>query len=180
MILLDGHSLNRKIQFRPESQSLTLEERKGQSSLSLGGGAPQIQVGDWLLDDTAPGAGIVWRVRTADMNYFKAAGARTIQLEHIVNTLRDGVIFDELKWDSISASSAISHILGLTGGLWTLGDFEPQDVSWPYKFNACTWMDALETITRTLEDAWWDYDLSSLPFRLHIRSLSNETEARCG
>ena len=177
MILLDGHSLNRKIQFRPESQSLTLEERKGQSSLSLGGGAPQIQVGDWLLDDTAPGAGIVWRVRTADMNYFKAAGARTIQLEHIVNTLRDGVIFDELKWDSISASSAISHILGLTGGLWTLGDFEPQDVSWPYKFNACTWMDALETITRTLEDAWWDYDLSSLPFRLHIRSLSNETDS---
>lgn len=177
MILLDGHSLNRKIQFRPESQSLTLEERKGQSSLNLGDSAPEIQVGDWLLDDTAPGAGIVWRARTADMNYFQAAGARTIQLEHIVNTLRDGVIFDELKWDSISASSAISHILGLTGGLWTLGDFEPQDVSWPYKFNACTWMDALETITRTLEDAWWDYDLSSLPFRLHIRSLSNETDS---
>ena len=177
MILLDGHSLNRKIQFRPESQSLTLEERRGQSALTLGDGAPEIQVGDWLLDDTAPGAGIVWRAKTADMNFFRETGTRTIQLEHIVNTLRDGVIFDELKWDSISASSAIRHILGLTGGLWTLGDFEPQDVSWPYKFNACTWMDALETITRTLEDAWWDYDLSSLPFRLHIRSLNGETDS---
>lgn len=178
MILLDGHSLNRKIQFRPESQSLTLEERKGQSSLTLGDGAPEIQVGDWLLDDTAPGAGIVWRVKTADTAYFREASTRTIQLEHIVNTLRDGVIFGELKWENgCTASAAISHILGLTGGLWTLGTFEPQNVSWPYKFNACTWMDALETVTRTLEDTWWDYDLSSLPFKLHIRSLNSQTDS---
>ena len=178
MILLDGHSLNRKIQFRPESQSLTLEERKGQSSLTLGDGAPEIQVGDWMLDDTAPGAGIVWRVKTADTAYFREASTRTIQLEHIVNTLRDGVIFGELKWENgCTASAAISHILGLTGGLWTLGTFEPQNVTWPYKFNACSWMDALETVTRTLEDAWWDYDLSSLPFKLHIRSLAGQTDS---
>lgn len=178
MILLDGHTLNRKIQFRPESQSLTLEERKGQSSLTVGDGAPEIQVGDWMRDDTEPGAGTVWRVRTVERNYHGPdTSTRTIQLEHIVNTLRDGVIFGEMTWDSISASGAMGAVLALTGGLWQLGDFEPENVSWPYKFNACTWMDALENITRTLADAWWDYDLSSLPFTLHIRSLSNGTDS---
>ena len=64
--LLNGHSLTKKERFTPERQPLNLEERKSTTSITIGPAAPEITVGDWLQDETEPGAGIVWRVKTVD------------------------------------------------------------------------------------------------------------------
>ena len=68
MILLKGHSLERKAWFRPESMSLTLEERNSTASLTLGPEAPEITMNDWLRDDTEPGQGVIYRVKTVTEN----------------------------------------------------------------------------------------------------------------
>ena len=80
--------------FRPESMSLNLEERKSTATMTLAPDAPTLNVGDWLLDDEEPGKGIVWRVKSVDTQY--NTNTRTISLEHIINTLRDSVMFGEI------------------------------------------------------------------------------------
>ena len=62
MILLSGNSLARRTWFGVESMSLTLSGQDSSASLTVGPDAPEISLGDWLIDDTEPGSGIVWRV----------------------------------------------------------------------------------------------------------------------
>ena len=116
MILLSGQSLTAAEKFRPEAMGLNLEERKSTASMQLGEGAPEIGIGAWLLDEEDPGAGIVWRVRTAETNY--QTQTRQIQLEHVVNTLKDLVMFGEVKpsdmggGSTCTARQAVTYILG--------------------------------------------------------------------
>ena len=64
MILLNGHSLAVKDVFRPETMQLNLSERQSQASITVGPDAPVIAVDNWIQDDTAPGKGIIWRVKS--------------------------------------------------------------------------------------------------------------------
>lgn len=48
------------------------------------------------------------------------------------------------------------------------------NVTNPYKFDGDSLYDALETVSNTLEDAWWSYDFSVYPFRLNITRKSAE------
>lgn len=177
MILLSGHSLTAAEKFRPETMSLNLEERKSTASMQLGPEAPEIGMGSWLLDEEEPGAGIVWRVKTVETNYHTKT--RTVQLEHVVNTLKDLIMFGEITPEDMGGSGGVctarqaaAYILGRQS-IWTLGDFA-YSVSNPYSFNGENLFAALETVTGSLEDAVWEYDLSSMPFKLHIRHMSDE------
>ena len=181
MIIID-HNLNRLNAFTPESMSLNLEERKSTASMTLGPDAPAIDVGTWLMDDTEPGAGIVWRVKTVDTQY--NTNTRTVSLEHIINTLKDYVIFGEVKTSDIagntnattcSAWSAARYALSYQS-TWVLDGFD-YSVSNPYSFNGDTVLAALETISGSLQDCYWSYDLSRVPFRLSIRRLPNVVDS---
>ena len=85
MIIID-RNLNRLDSFTPEKMAMNLEERKSTATLTLGPDQPDLGTGAWLLDDQEPGAGIVWRVKTVETQY--NTKTRTVQLEHIINTLR--------------------------------------------------------------------------------------------
>lgn len=140
-----------------------------------------------MLDDEAgPGEGIVWRVRSADMNY--NTETRSLSLEHIINTLQDDIIFDEVTWEDIapgssecSAKSAAQFILAQQS-LWRLGDFEFNDIAWPYQFNGDSLYSALQTVANSCPDCCWEYDLSRIPFRLHFRKIPEDAtcEMRAG
>ena len=156
--------------------------------MELGPADPEIPVGSWMLDDEPGiGEGIVWRVRSADTNY--NTQTRSLTMEHIISTLQDQIMFGETTWEDIagagasecSARAAAQYILGQQS-LWTLGDFAFDDVAWPYKFNGDTLFAALQTVTASCPDACWEYDLSRIPFRIHIRKISEETtcEMRAG
>lgn len=174
MILLNGHTLARKNYVRPEAMSLTLEEKNSTATLTLGPDAPEISINDWLQDDTEPGKGIVWRVKT--INESVETQTRTVTLEHVIQHLKDRVLFGETKPGNItgnaadtscSARAAINYALARQGE-WKLGDTAENPTN-PYSFNGETLLAALETITSSMADVQWEYDLSSVPFTLHIR-----------
>ena len=173
MVLLD-HDMTPKKRFQPESMALNLEERNSTASITVGPDAPEIKINDWLMDETEPGAGIVWRVKT--VNDSVETETRTISLEHVVQYLKDRILFGEVTPKTITgnnsatkctARQAAVYAMGRQS-MWQLGDLEAS-ASNPYNFNGDTVYAALETVTSSLPDMQWEYDLRALPFTLHIR-----------
>ena len=169
MILLDGHSLTPLKPVQAETMQLTLKERDSTASFTptdMDG----IGIGSWFLIDKGPGSGTVWRVKSIRTVY--ATNTPTVELEHAVNMLRDRILFGEVKSTDISGGStctakqAAQYILRQQGD-FTLGAFD-FNVSNPYKFDGDSLYDALETVSNSLEGAWWSYDFSTYPFKLNI------------
>lgn len=177
MILLEKGTLTQKDVIFPESMQLDLEERNSRAVLQLGPEAPEVTIGDWMQDDTNPGRGIVWRVAAVEPSY--ETGTRRVTLEHIISELKDTIIFGELKLNG-SATNALQNILNRSA-VWMLGSCA-YNRSLPYEFDGDTLFEAVEGVCETLEDSCWDYDLSSLPFKLHIRQLGSDigSEMRAG
>ena len=185
MILLNGHSLEQKRRIVPEKLSLTITERDSTASMvpdSLSG----ITVKSWFLDETNPGKGIVWRVKSIGNDF--ATETPTIELEHVIHILRDRILFGEITPEMMggsggkcTAKQAVQYILSKSSD-WTLGSFGFDGVSNPYKFDGDSLYDALVKVTKSLKDAWWSYDLTAYPFKLNItkRSETVGTELRCG
>jgi len=185
IVLLKRGSLEAKNRFRAERFSLSLSERQSTAVITIGPEAPQISVGDWLMDEDDPGAGIVWRVKSMDMVY--ETDTRTLNCEHLINSLKDRIMFGDVqpgkmagndKAKECTAKQAAQYVLKQQSD-WTLGDFG-YNKSAPYNFNGDDLFSALETISSSLFDAWWSYDFSSYPFKLSIKkkSSSNPCEMR--
>ena len=178
MYKLSGHSLTRGTFFLPETQPMILQERDSSCTLQLGPDGPEIGFNDWILDDDWPEGDYVWRVKSLDDTV--TSETRQIGLEHIIKILDDTSLFGEITTadiagqagaSTVSAKQAVQYILGQQSD-WVLGDFEYESVSNPYEFGGETLLDALGSVTETLEDAVWEYDLSVYPFKLHIRHRS--------
>jgi hypothetical protein len=101
MILLSGHSLTRSRKVPMEKLSLRLSERNSTASM-VPADMSGINTESWFLDETNPGAGIVWRVRSIQTAY--AINTPTVTLEHIINTLKDRIIFGEIETKDISGN----------------------------------------------------------------------------
>ena len=187
MILLSGHSLTAGQYAGAEKMSLQLKERDSTAAWTpdrMDG----ISLDTWVQDDREPGAGIVWRVRSIQEVF--NTRTPTVQLEHVICTLKDRVLFGEVTPATITgttgatsctARQAIEYILDQQGD-WELGSFDYEDVSNPYKFDGETLFDALETVTNSLSDALWTYNLTAYPFKLNIvqRSSAVGSEMRAG
>lgn len=174
MILMNGQSLTPKAPLYPETQSMQLGERDSQSTFTIGPDAPEITVGDWIMEDAGPGLGVTWRVRSVDTDYH--SGSRTVHLEHVLQTLKDGVIFGEVSaadmggGDTVSAYQAIQYVLARQS-IWQLGNFG-YNLAAPFEFNGNTLLDALEDVCTALPDCVWTYDTTRLPFTLNIMPQS--------
>ena len=174
--LLYSQSLTVRNRFQAERIALQLSERQSTATLTLSDSAPALNVGAWLKWESGPGAGIVWRVRSIDEQMDKRT--RTVSLEHMIQSLRDRIMFGETTTKDISgndtatAKQAVNFILSKSGSDWTLGGID-YNVSNPYSFNGDSRYDGLETISSTLEDCIWEYDFSTYPFKLYIRKMSS-------
>lgn len=180
MILLSGHSLTPARKVPLEGHSLNLTERQSTAEI-VPADASDIGIGSWLQDDTDPGKGIVWRVKTITKN--PVTDTTSVSLEHIINTLRDVIIPNEVttatlagntKATACTAKAAINYALGLQSD-WVLGSFDYESVTGPYKLDGQTLFDALEYVTGTLSDAWWTYDTTVYPFKINIVMESTAT-----
>ena len=187
MILLSGHSLSPARKIPLEQMSLQLRERESEASI-VPADMTGIGVNSWMLDNVDPGAGIVWRVKSINQAY--ATRTPTVQLEHLINSLRDRLMFGEIKPAQITgnanattctAEQAVRYILSYQSD-WVLGAFDYGNVSNPYKFDGDSLFDALETVSNSLQDAWWSYDMSVYPFRLNITRKTEDvgSEMRAG
>ena len=173
MYKLTQHSLTRGVWFEPETQSMTLAERNTVSSITLGPDAPEIGFNDWILDEEWPEGPTVWRVKSIDDQ--TDSKTVTVSLEHVIRLLEDIKLFEAVETGDISggdyctARQAIEYLLARQSD-WVLGDLRGDDVSLPYEFSGGdSLFDAVESVSDTLEDAEWWYDLSRYPFVLHIR-----------
>lgn len=186
MILLSGHSLTPARKVPLEALSIDLKERESTANMTPAD-MTGINVNSWFKDDTEPGAGIVWQIRNVSTVF--ATKTPTIQLEHVINTLRDTILFGEVtpatitgnpKATSCTAEQAVRFILARSAD-WVLGNFG-YNVSNPYKFDGDTLFDALETVTESLNNACWTYDTTVYPFRLNIvqKDSSVDSELRAG
>jgi len=169
MILLSGHSLTQARKIPLESLSLRLSERESTASMvpvTMDG----IGTDSWLVDDTEPGRGIVWRVRSIQTAY--ATNTPTVQLEHVISCLKDRILFgsygpsDMGGHDTATAEQAIRFILKRQSD-WRLGKCE-YNFSAPYKFDGENLYDALAKVTETLDESWWDLDTSVYPFVINV------------
>ena len=175
MILLRGHTLQAKNWFRVERMPLNLEERNSTATITVGPDAPEININDWLKDDTEPGKGIIWRVKSVQNQV--DTKTRTISIEHIIQSLKDQVIFGSVEPKNITGNNSsttctarqtITYALGKQSEtIWQLGTLA-DNPSNPYSFNGDTIFAALETVTSSIDGAQWEYDLTSLPFTLNI------------
>ena len=186
MILLSGHSLTQARRVPLEAMSLSIRERETTATITPAD-ITWIQLKSWLKDDTDPGKGIVYRVRDIDQNYNTAT--YQVSLEHIINTLKDKILFGEHKTETIAgvkgaktvtARKAAQYVLAKQTD-WVLGEFDYTDSN-PYKFDGETLFDAIEKVTDSLEDSIWTYDLTAYPFKLNIKRASSTvgTELRAG
>lgn len=169
MILLSGHSLTQARRIPLEALSLSLKERESTATMTPAD-MTGITTESWLQDDTDPGKGIVWRVRSIQTAY--AIDTPTVQLEHVINVLRDRIIFGEVTaadmggGDTCTAKQAVQYILKQQSD-WKLGTFE-FTTSGAYKFDGDSLYEALSRVSDSLEDPWWTFDTTKYPFTLNI------------
>ena len=187
MFLLSGNSLTPAKKIPMQSLSVTLKERESVATmvpLDMNG----IYYNSWFLDEAYPNGGTVWRVKSITQAY--NTHTPTVQLEHVIYLLKDRLMFGEIKPGDMAgnanattctAEQAIRYILSYQED-WVLGDFGYAGVSNPYKFNGDSLFDALETVTKSLKNAWWVCDTTVYPFRLSIIQKNNDvfSEMRCG
>lgn len=181
IILLNGHSLTAKDRFNAEKFALSLSERQSTATITIGPEAPVISTGDWLKDEDNPGAGIVWRVKSIDTDY--ATDTRTLNCEHAINTLKDLILFGEVKPGTMAGNSGASVCTAIQAARyvlnrqsdWVLGSFG-YSKSAPYNFNSDALFEALETISSSLLTPFWTYDFSTYPFRLNITQPSDAVQ----
>ena len=176
MILLNGHSLEAKEIFQPVSFSPEIEERGGSATMVLGPEHPQMTDDVWLQDDMEPGAGTVWRVSSIREN--KKTRVRTVQLEHVINTLKDICLFGEVKpQDMGGTASGVSAEVAARYLISKQADWELDEVTYmftaPYTFNGENIYDALEIISSSLPDSYWYLDTTTYPFRITIGQKSS-------
>ena len=170
MILLSGHSLTPARRVPVESLSLSLKERESTATMTPAD-MTGITIDSWLQDDTEPGKGIVYRVKSIQQIY--ATDTPTVTLEHAIGILQDRILFGEVTAETIggsstcSAEAAIRYILNQQSD-WVLGTFGYSGVSGAYKFDGDNLFDALERVCTTLNECWWSYDFTRYPFRLNI------------
>lgn len=186
MILLSGHSLAQARRVPLEAMSLNIRERETTATITPAD-MEGIQLKSWMMDDTNPGKGIVYRVRDIDQNF--NTDTYQVQLEHIISTLKDDILFGEIKTEdlagkkgatTVTAKKAVQYVLARQND-WVLGEFDYTDSN-PYKFDGETLFDAIGKVTDSLEDCIWTYDLTAYPFKLNIKRESDAvgTELRAG
>ena len=169
---------------RVNSMSLNLNERNSTATVvldDLEGIKDKELHTQWFYDDSEPGAQIVWREKSVTVD--KHTKTPTMQLEHIINVLKDTVLFEEVKPSDItghegdtkcSAKKAIKYILSRQPQKdWKLDAFDPayetEDYEQEYSFQGTeTLYDALESVCATLEDCWWTLDTHKYPFVIDI------------
>lgn len=184
MLLLSGHSLTAARKVPLEAFSLHLNERESTATITPAD-MTGITANSWMQDDTEPGKGIVWRVRSIRQAY--GNDTYTVQLEHAISTLKDKILFGEVKTATMAgragattctAEQAVRYILKQQSD-WALGTMA-FSVSNPYKFDGESLFDALETVANSLDGCWWTYDFPRILSKSTLRKKARRSARCCG
>lgn len=155
-------------EIRPDSMQVTEKGRQSTASISEEMTAEARSTGTWIRDDRFG----VWRISRVEEN--PVTRTRTIQLEHIWQTLADRIIPGEVTsgdmggGDTATCAQAVRKILSYQSD-WVLGTCE-YSAELPYSFDGGEDLaSALETVFSSLEEPCIECDTGRYPFVMNIR-----------
>ena len=169
-ILLDGHTLSHRAVLWPVSMGIKrLADGLTTVSMTLPPGSPDIALGDWLRVTTPQDEALVLRVTSVKRDTAQG-GAIALSAEHFFGILKDSVTGKTINEEQaeITAGDALCALLAAQKEpVWTLGRCEFAQAL-PWSFPNSSIYNNLSSLTESLEDPQWEFDLSALPFRASL------------
>ena len=180
-VKLAGHTMSPAGQIHPISMSQSWRT-DGLSSCTITimiDDEIQLALGDWVLVTSPHGhmSGVFY-VKNVKTNYINQQV--TISLEHTFGLLQEVVAFGEITPETIGGTgvtttninTAINYMLNFqTERLWNLYQNDYPDISQGWKFTHQDVYSALETIKDNVPDCQWEFDQSSLPWKLSLKAF---------
>lgn len=180
-VKLAGHTMSPAGQIHPISMSQSWRT-DGLSSCTITimiDDEIQLALGDWVLVTSPHGhmSGVFY-VKNIKTNYINQQV--TITLEHTFGLLQEVVAFGEITPETIGGTgvtttninTAINYMLDFqTERLWNLHQNDYPDISQGWKFTHQDVYSALGTIMENVPDAQWEFDQSSLPWKVSLKAF---------
>ena len=180
-VKLAGHTMSPAGQIHPISMSQSWRT-DGLSSCTITimiDDEIQLALGDWVLVTSPHGhmSGVFY-VKNVKTNYINQQV--TITLEHTFGLLQEVVAFGEITPETIGGTgvtttninTAINYMLNFqTERLWNLYQNDYPDISQGWKFTHQDVYSALETIKDNVPDCQWEFDQSSLPWKVSLKAF---------
>ena len=180
-VKLSGHTMTPAGQIHPISMSQSWRT-DGLSSCTITimiDDEIQLALGDWVLVTSPHGhmSGVFY-VKNVKTNYINQQV--TISLEHTFGLLQEVVAFGEITPETIGGTgvtttninTAINYMLNFqTERLWSLYENDYPDISQGWKFTHQDVYSALGTIMENVPDAQWEFDQSTLPWKVSLKAF---------
>lgn len=174
--LLLGHTMTEQAQLHPIRCGLSLNaDPLSTASMTLCESDPDVEPNDWIR---------MYRPNGKDAGVFRVTGIRKdvtngmqreLTLEHCFATFKDAVLFGEISpsdmggsEEKVALNTALSYLIGKQKTkLWKLGACEfTKREGW--KFNNAKLFNAITSLTASIQDYEWKFDMSSLPWTVSL------------
>lgn len=169
-ILLDGHTLNTGALLWPVSMGIKrMADGLTTMSMTLPPGSPDITLGDWLRVTTPQDEALVLRVTSVKRNTAQGGGV-SLAAEHAFGILKDSVTGAKINEEqaAISAGDALRALFAAQKEpIWTLDRCDFTEAL-PWSFPNASIYNNLQTLTESLEEPQWEFDMSALPFKASL------------
>lgn len=163
---------------QPVSLSLDLNMAPlSTATMTLPEGQPEMQTGAFVELFTPYGSAGIFRVQQANQQF---GGVMTLNLEHGIVTLADGIIPGTLEEEkTTSARAALAEIIGYQD-VWRLGTVEvPEDtiLSWSYDYSNL--LESFLSILDKLPAYMATFDQTTAPWTVNILAVSDTPASEC-
>lgn len=181
-ILLDGHTLNPGAVLWPVSMGIKrMADGLTTMSMTLPPGSPDITLGDWLRVTTPQNEALVLRVTSVKRNTAQGGGV-SLAAEHAFGILKDSVTGAKINEEqaAMSAGDALRALFAAQKEpIWTLDRCDFTEAL-PWSFPNASIYNNLQTLTESIEEPQWEFDMSALPFKASLvkRPTSPSCEMR--
>lgn len=181
-ILLDGHTLNPGALLWPVSMGIKrMEDGLTSVSMTLPPDSLDITLGDWLRVTTPQNEALVLRVTSVKRNTAQGGGV-SLAAEHAFGILKDSVTGAKINEEqaAMSAGDALRALFAAQKEpIWTLDRCDFTEAL-PWSFPNASIYNNLQTLTESLEEPQWEFDMSALPFKASLvkRPTSPSCEMR--
>lgn len=169
-ILLDGHTLNPGAVLWPVSMGIKrMADGLTTVSMTLPPGSPDITMGDWLRVTTPQNEALVLRVTSVKRNTAQGGGV-SLAAEHAFGILKDSVTGAKINEEqaAMSAGDALRALFAAQKEpIWTLDRCDFTEAL-PWSFPNASIYNNLQTLTESLEEPQWEFDMSALPFKASL------------
>ena len=173
--LMDSQ-LNELCRLEPTHLSIQLNMSLSTATMTLPPQSPQVTTGQFMELYTQQGSAGIFRVQQVERDWNTAT---RISLTHALVTLADTTIPGTGETRTLPAALLFTQLLAHQS-LWQPGDVEvPADVLFTFRAQDANLLESLTDLMAELPDYRLDFDQSALPWKLHLRALSDACTTEC-